>query len=57
MAALPAAHPARRRSPGVGALPVGAAGGDERGECLFDAVGGEVALAEVADLGAGEPVG
>ena len=26
-------------------------------ECLLDAVGGEVALAEIADLGAGEPVG
>ena len=42
---------------GEGALLAGAAGGDERGECLLDAVGGEVALAEVADLGAGEPVG
>jgi hypothetical protein len=35
----------------------GAAGGDERVECLFDAVGGLVALAEIADLGAGESVG
>jgi hypothetical protein len=35
----------------------GAAGSDERGESFLDAVGGEVALAEVADLGAGEPVG
>jgi hypothetical protein len=42
---------------GVGAVLVGAAGGGERVECLLDAVGGEVALAEVADLGAGEPVG
>ena len=36
---------------------VGAAGGGEAGECLLDALGGEVALAEVAELGAGEPVG
>jgi hypothetical protein len=42
---------------GEGALPLSAAGGGERGECLLDAVGGEVALAEVADLGAGESVG
>ena len=27
------------------------------GECLLDALGGEVAVAEIADLGAGEPVG
>ena len=36
---------------------LGAAGGGEGVECLLDAVGGEVALAEVADLGAGQPVG
>jgi hypothetical protein len=42
---------------GEGASLAGAAGSDESVECLFDAVGGEVALAEVADLGAGEPVG
>ena len=42
---------------GEGALPLGAAGSGERGECLLDAVGGEVALAEIADLGAGESVG
>jgi hypothetical protein len=38
-------------------LAAGAAGGGEGGECVLDAVGGEVALAEIADLGAGEPVG
>jgi hypothetical protein len=38
-------------------LVLGAAGGGERVECLFEALGGEVALAEVADLGAGESVG
>ena len=42
---------------GERALLAGAAGSDERRECLLDAVGGEVALAEVADLGAGESVG
>jgi hypothetical protein len=42
---------------GEGALLVGAAGSGERGEGLLDAVGGLVALAEIADLGAGEPVG
>ena len=41
----------------MGAVLAGAAGGGERLECLLDAVGGEVALAEVADLGSGEPVG
>ena len=40
-----------------GALLLGAAGGSEDSERLFDALGGEVALAEVAYLGAGEPVG
>ena len=42
---------------GEGSLPLGTAGGGERVEGLLDAVGGLVALAEVADLGAGEPVG
>jgi hypothetical protein len=42
---------------GERSLLLGAAGGGERVECLLDAVGGEVALAEVADLGACEPVG
>ena len=44
-------------SAGEGALLLGAARGSERGECLLDAFGGEVALAEVADLGAGQPFG
>ena len=35
----------------------GAAGGGEVGERLVEALAGEVALAEVADLGAGEAVG
>jgi hypothetical protein len=39
-----------------GALPAGATTSGEPGECLLDAVGGEVVLAEVADLGASEPV-
>jgi len=38
-------------------LLAGAAGGGEAGECFLDPIGGEVALAEIADLGAGEPVG
>ena len=42
---------------GEGALLLSAAGGGECGECVLDAFGGEVALAEVADLGAGQPVG
>jgi hypothetical protein len=42
---------------GGGALLLGEAGGGERVECLLDALGGEVALAEVADLGARQPVG
>ena len=42
---------------GESALLAGAAGSDERGEGFLDAGGGEVALAEIADLGAGEPVG
>ena len=46
-----------RAAGGVGPSVVGAAGGGEAGECLLDALCGEVALAEVADLGAGEPVG
>ena len=46
-----------RAAAGDGALLLGAAGGSEDSERLFDALGGEVALAEVADLGAGEPVG
>ena len=41
---------------GDGALLLGAAGGSEGSEGLLDALGGEVALAEVADLGAGETV-
>jgi hypothetical protein len=40
-----------------GPLLLGAAGGSERVECLLDAFGREVALAEVADLGAGQPFG
>jgi|SRR5450631_2060415 hypothetical protein len=42
---------------GEGALLAGSAGSGERVEGLLDAVGGEVALAEIADLCAGEPVG
>src|SRR5271165_1213987 len=42
---------------GEGLLLAGAAGGGERVECLLDALSGEVALAEIADLGAGQAVG
>jgi hypothetical protein len=41
---------------GESPLPAGAAGGRQVRERLFDAVGGEVAPAEIADLGAGERV-
>lgn len=50
--------------PGLGGAAAGeclavlrAAGGGERGECSLDVVGGLVALAEVADLGAGQACG
>jgi len=46
-----------RAAGGEGPSAVGAAGGGERLECVFDAVGGEVALAVVADLGAGQSRG
>ena len=38
-------------------MAAGAAGGGEVGEGLFEALGGLVAVAEVAELGAGESVG
>ena len=41
----------------VDLLAVSPAGGGECGECLLDAFGGEVALEQVAQLGAGKPCG
>jgi hypothetical protein len=40
---------------GGGLVPGGSAGAVERVECLLDAFGGEVAVQQVAELGAGEP--
>jgi hypothetical protein len=42
---------------GAGLMPGCSAGAGERVECLRDAFGGEVAVRQVAELGAGEPVG
>ena len=41
---------------GRGLVPGGSAGAVERVECLLDAFGGEVAVQQVAELGAGQPV-